>query len=91
MDGLLLLVVILLAVAPLGLLGGWFAGQGYSELGALMHGADDGTSQRSQMAWPRGVQEEEPVRWGKSSPDERAECVTPVRLRPHVRSRYGAR
>ena len=91
MDGLLLLVVILLAVAPLALLGGWFAGRGYSELGASIHGADDGSWQRWQMAWPRGVQEEEPARWGTSSAAEHAERVTPVRLRPRVRSRHAAR
>jgi hypothetical protein len=88
MDGLLLFLVIALAAAPLALLGGWFAGRGYGELGPLMPGADEGAWQRSEMPWPRGVQEEEPVRWGLSSaPDQAADRVTPVRLQPRVRRR----
>jgi hypothetical protein len=64
MLDLIIAVLLLTAVAaPVAILARWFVDFGYEDLGSLVGGADRNSWSPEAMPWPRGVQEEDGVRW----------------------------
>src|SRR4051812_33873350 len=71
-------LLLLLAAAPLAVLGGWLAGRRNPQLGSLVRAGGSDAWWRETMPWPTGVQEEDDVHWnfgpaetaGDRSPDE---------------------
>jgi hypothetical protein len=102
MDLMLTLALLALAAAPLALLSGWLDRRESRPLGALVNGRDTEGWWRSTMPWPRGVQEDDDLRWtfrdGQQAdaspstrwpgPDEPDEMrIRPMQIRGQVRRR----
>ena len=56
-------ILLALVAAPLAVLSGWFVDRGYGRLGSLVNHGDSRAWWQATMPWPRGVQEEDEVRW----------------------------
>jgi hypothetical protein len=84
------LVLLVVAVAPLAVLGAWFAGRRDPRAGSLVQVGGAEGWWRQTLPWPHGVQEDDEVHWnfGPAEPPNggRSEAfsVDPVRLRPGV-------
>lgn len=102
MDLMLTIALLSLAAAPLALLSGWLDRRESRPLGAIVNGRDSEGWWRATMPWPRGVQEDDDLRWTFrdsqqaeasessrwSGPDEPDEVrIEPMHLRPQVRRR----
>lgn len=61
MDMVSIILWVAVAAIPLAVLSGWLIGPGERPLGGLINGPD--AWWRSTMPWPKGVQEEDDVRW----------------------------
>lgn len=64
------IVLLAFAAAPIALVGGWLAGRGHGQLGALVSGSSSGGWWQTTMPWPQGVQEDDDFKWNFGDRDK---------------------
>jgi hypothetical protein len=57
------IVVVLAGFGGFAMLAAWFVRVGYGQFGAFAQGRDDASWWRSNLPWPRGVQEDDDIAW----------------------------
>ncbi len=62
-NGVIELMVVIVACGGIGAMLGWFVSRGYRAFGAIIRGQDDAAFYQEMMPWPHGVQEEDEVHW----------------------------
>ena len=85
MDMLAAIAVLCVLAAPLGLLARWFVDRGHNGLGVLVSRGGSDAWWQTTMPWPRGVQEEDGVRWQVRDPDVTTDAFEISPMRPQAR------